>query len=166
MKRFSILFVCMGNICRSPLAEGIFAHVARQARLADRFKIDSAGLGGWHQGAQPDKRSIAIAKTHGIDITGQRARRIRLEDFEQADLILAMDRSNMAALHAMAPEASNIELFAEFALQTGEDIQDPYYGGLDGFEQVYARLLTGCIALVGKLGADQASLSGNTSSVR
>ncbi len=166
MKRFSILFVCMGNICRSPLAEGIFAHVAREAGLADRFKIDSAGLGDWHQGEQPDKRSISTARAHGIDITGQRARRIRLEDFEEADLILAMDRANMAALHAMAPGAGNIKLFGEFALQTGEDIQDPYYGGPEGFELVYTRLLTGCTALVDKLGADQASLSGNTSSVR
>ncbi len=77
-----------------------------------------------------------------------------------------MDRSNMAALHAMAPEASNIELFGEFALQTGEDIQDPYYGGLDGFEQAYVRLLTGCIALVGKLGADRFGSVGTLGQIR
>ncbi|WFU86987.1 low molecular weight phosphotyrosine protein phosphatase [Rhizobium sp. CC1099] len=166
MKRVSILFVCMGNICRSPLAEGVFAHIARESGLADRFKIDSAGTGGWHQGKQPDRRSIAIARAHGIDITGQRARRVRLEDFEEFDLVLAMDRANIAELRAMAPGAGNIMLFGDTALQTGEDIPDPYFGGPEGFELIYTRLLTGCIALVDKFGADQASLSGNTSSVR
>ncbi|SCW71425.1 protein-tyrosine phosphatase [Rhizobium mongolense subsp. loessense] len=166
MKRVSILFVCMGNICRSPLAEGVFVHIARQSGLADRFKIDSAGTGGWHQGKPPDRRSIAIARAHGIDITGQRARRVRLKDFEEFDLVLAMDRANIAELRAMAPGAGNIMLFGDAALQTGEDIPDPYFGGPEGFELIYTRLLAGCIALVDKLGADQASLSGNTSSVR
>ncbi|TCU16532.1 low molecular weight protein-tyrosine-phosphatase [Rhizobium sullae] len=166
MKRVSILFVCMGNICRSPLAEGILARIAREAGLADRFKIDSAGTGGWHQGKQPDGRSIAIARAHGIDITEQRARHIRPDDFEEFDLVLAMDRANIAELRAMAPGAGNIMLFGDAALQTGEDIPDPYYGGPEGFELIYTRLLTGCIALVDKLGADQASLSGKTSSVR
>lgn len=166
MKRVSILFVCMGNICRSPLAEGVFAHIASKSGLADRFNIDSAGTGGWHQGKQPDRRSIAIARAHGIDITGQRARRVCLEDFEEFDLVLAMDRANIAELRAMAPGAGNIMLFGDTALRTGEDIPDPYFGGPEGFELVYTRLLAGCIALVDKFGADQASLSGNTSSVR
>ena len=166
MKRISILFVCMGNICRSPLAQGIFSHLAAEAGVSDRFMIDSAGTGSWHQGDQPDIRSISTARLHGIDISGQRARRIRKDDFAGFDLIVAMDRNNVAALKALEPEARNIHLFGELALGSGEDIPDPYYGGVDGFEAVYARLLAGCRKLLSTLGADSASRSGNTSSVR
>ena len=166
MKRISILFVCMGNICRSPLAEGIFSHIADEAGLGDAFRIDSAGLGGWHQGELPDRRSIATASAHGIDISGQRARKILLEDFDDFDLILAMDRDNLAALEKSAPHGANIHLFGDTALGTGEDIPDPYYGGPEGFELVYTRLLAGCSSLLETLGVERASCSGNTSSVR
>jgi protein-tyrosine phosphatase len=154
MKRISILFVCMGNICRSPLAEGIFTDLVEEAGLGDRFAIDSAGTGSWHQGDQPDRRSIATARNHGIDITRQKARRIRTGDFGDFDLIIAMDRNNVAALRALAPEAANIHLFGDLALGSGEDIPDPYFGGSDGFEAVYARLLAGCRKLLSTLGAD------------
>jgi protein-tyrosine phosphatase len=103
MKRISILFVCMGNICRSPLAEGIFGHLVAEAGLTDDFTIASAGTGGWHEGDPPDQRSIATAKSHGIDISGQRARRVRPRDFTDFDLILAMDRDNLAVLEKSAP---------------------------------------------------------------
>ncbi len=166
MKRTSILFVCMGNICRSPLAEGVFSHLASEAGLSDRFLVDSAGTGSWHVGDEPDRRSIATARHHGIDISAQRARRIRRDDFADFDLIVAMDRNNVAALKALDPEAANIHLFGDLALGSGEDIPDPYYGGADGFEAVYARLLAGCRKLLSTLGADSASRSGNTSSVR
>jgi protein-tyrosine phosphatase len=166
MKRTSILFVCMGNICRSPLAEGVFSHLASEAGLSDRFHIDSAGTGSWHEGDEPDRRSIATARHHGIDISGQRARRIRKDDFADFDLIVAMDRNNVAALKALDPEARNIHLFGDLALGSGEDIPDPYYGGADGFEAVYARLLAGCRKLLSETGADIASRSGNTSSVK
>ena len=164
MKRISILFVCMGNICRSPLAEGIFKHVAAEAGIGVVLRIDSAGLGGWHQGDLPDSRSIATARAHEIDITGQRARRIMPDDFDDFDLILAMDRANVAELRRHSPHAANIHLFGDFALDTGEDIPDPYYGGLDDFELVYARLLAGCKALVERLVSG--SWSGKASSVR
>lgn len=157
MKRTSILFVCMGNICRSPLAEGIFRQVAAEAGLASSVTIDSAGIGGWHEGDLPDRRSISTARDHGIDITGQRARRIRRDDFSDFDLIVAMDRSNVAELRRSAPDAGNIHLFGDIALGTGEDIPDPYYGGPEGFEAVYTRLYTGCMKLAGMLGADSAS---------
>ncbi len=157
MKRISILFVCMGNICRSPLAEGIFGRVVAQAALTDVFHVDSAGLGGWHQGDLPDRRSIATASAHGIDITGQRARKILPEDFGDFDLILAMDRSNVSELHRRSPRTDNIHLFGDFALGTGEDIPDPYYGGPEDFEFVYARLLAGCNTLVERLGAIRGS---------
>ncbi|PDT17192.1 protein tyrosine phosphatase [Rhizobium sp. J15] len=166
MKRISILFVCMGNICRSPLAEGIFRHLVAEAGLTGHFMIDSAGTGGWHEGEPPDRRSIATAQGHGIDIAGQRARRIRPTDFGSFDLILAMDRDNLAALGKVAPPEANIRLFGDAALTTGEDIPDPYYGGPDGFELVYTRLLTGCSSLLETLGVERASCSGNTSSVR
>jgi protein-tyrosine phosphatase len=148
MKRVSILFVCMGNICRSPLAEGIFAHLAGQSGFADRYAVDSAGTGGWHAGDLPDARAIATSAAHGIDISAQHARQIRLRDFEDFDLILAMDKTNSAQLRRLAPHAQNIHLFGDFALGTGEDIPDPYYGGPEGFELVYTRLLTGCSRLL------------------
>jgi protein-tyrosine phosphatase len=157
MKRVSILFVCLGNICRSPLAEGIFSHLVHEAGFSDRFTIDSAGTGGWHQGEQPDRRSIATARSHNVDISGQRARRITTEDFSDFDLILAMDRANISELRHIAPTAENIRHFGDFALGTGEDIPDPYYGGSDDFELVYARLFAGCKKLLEALGTDSAS---------
>lgn len=111
MKRISILFVCMGNICRSPLAEGIFGHLVAEAGLTGGFMIDSAGTGGWHEGEPPDRRSIATAKSHSIDISGQRARRIRPRDFRDFDLILAMDRDNLAALER-ARRMGRISIFS------------------------------------------------------
>lgn len=166
MKRISILFVCMGNICRSPLAEGIFTHLVEEAGLGARFSIDSAGTGGWHIGDGPDPRSVATAANHGIDISGQRARRIKSEDFGEFDLVVAMDAANVSELRRVAPRASNISLFGDIALGTGENIPDPYFGGADGFELVYARLLTGCRKLLAELGTDSASRSGKISSVR
>ncbi|MBY5799362.1 low molecular weight phosphotyrosine protein phosphatase [Rhizobium leguminosarum bv. viciae] len=166
MKRISILFVCMGNICRSPLAEGIFGHLVAEAGFTGDYTIDSAGTGGWHEGEPPDRRSIATATSHGIDISGQRARRIRSSDFRDFDLILAMDRDNLAALEESALPGANIRLFGDIALGTGEDIPDPYYGVPEGFELVYTRLLTGCCRLLETLGAERTSCSGNTSSVR
>ncbi|AJC81455.1 low molecular weight protein-tyrosine-phosphatase protein [Rhizobium etli bv. phaseoli str. IE4803] len=166
MTPISILFVCMGNICRSPLAEGIFRHLVTEAGLTGHFTIDSAGTGGWHEGEPPDGRSIATAQSNGIDISGQRARRIRSSDYRDFDLILAMDRDNVAALEKIAPPEATIRLFGDAALGTGEDIPDPYYGGPDGFELIYTRLLTGCSSLLEALGVERASCSGNTSSVR
>ncbi len=166
MKRISILFVCMGNICRSPLAQGIFSHLIDEAGFADRFEVDSAGTGGWHEGEHPDRRSVATARAHGVDISRQRARQIRRKDFGNFDLILAMDRSNIAELQRMSEGAANIRLFGDFALETGEDIPDPYYSGVDEFELVYARLFAGCKKLLEALGTDSASRSGKISSVR
>lgn len=111
-------------------------------------------------------RPTATAQRHGIDISGQRARRIRPTDFSNFELILAMDRDNLTTLGKIAPPKVNICLFGDAALGTGEDIPDPYYGGPDGFELVYTRLLTGCNKLLETLGVERASCSGNTSSVR
>jgi len=135
----AILFVCLGNICRSPLAEGVFRHQVVKARMEGRFTIDSAGCGGWHSGELPDKRSIAVAQTHGIDISGQRARQIHIEDFDRFDLILGLDRDNVHHLAAMRPEGSKakVALYLEEALSVAKNVPDPYYGGQSHFEEVY-----------------------------
>lgn len=135
----AVLFVCLGNICRSPLAEGVFrAHVAA-ARVEGRFTIDSAGCGGWHSGELPDKRSIATAARHGIDISDQRARQIHLDDFDRFDLILGLDRDNVRHLEVMRPEGARakVALYLEEALGVKKDVPDPYYGGNSQFEEVY-----------------------------
>jgi protein-tyrosine phosphatase len=135
----SILFVCLGNICRSPLAEGVFAAVLEEKGLSDRFELDSAGTGGWHLGSAPDPRSIAIAASHGIDISGQKARKVVNADFSRFDLILGMDRSNVQDLRRLAPASAQdrIHLFLELADGRERDVPDPYYGGADGFADVY-----------------------------
>jgi protein-tyrosine phosphatase len=150
MNRFRILFICAGNICRSPLAEGIFRHIVMNADRAEEFEIDSAGTGGWHQGDAPDRRSIAVAAANGIDISARRARRISAEDFDRFHLILAMDHDNLRNLKKFAsPSAEGrLHLFSRFTLDTAEDIPDPYYGRREDFEAVYAMLFAGCSRLL------------------
>lgn len=156
MNHLRILFVCAGNICRSPLAEGIFRHLVNEAGRGPEFQIDSAGTGGWHQGERPDRRSIATAAGHGVDISGQRARRIEPADFDRFDLILAMDQDNLKNLRRAAPAEAlgRLHLFNTLALDRGTDIPDPYYGGHEDFEAVYTMLLTGCNALLPRLGRE------------
>ncbi|HLV24404.1 MAG TPA: low molecular weight protein-tyrosine-phosphatase [Moheibacter sp.] len=128
-----ILMVCLGNICRSPLAEGIL-----RSKLNETFFIDSAGTGSWHVGKEPDKRSVSVAKKYGIDISSQRARQFSPSDFEKFDLILAMDSSNYSHIMAMAQtdeQRNKVRLMLE-----DKDVPDPYFGEDDGFEVVY-RLL-------------------------
>ena len=154
MDRHRVLFVCAGNICRSPLAEGIFRHLADEAGRGGEFEIDSAGTGGWHQGERPDRRSVAVAAGHGIDISGQRARRIEPADFSRFDLILAMDQDNLKNLRKTAPADSlgKLHLFNVLTLGSNKDIPDPYYGDREDFEVVYTMLLAGCSALLPKVG--------------
>src|SRR6218665_3815243 len=102
---YSILFVCTGNICRSPLAEGIFSHLAEKRGEAALYRADSAGTGGWHRGETPDPRSIAVAASHGIDISGQKARQVLTTDFERFDLLLGMDADHVEMLLSRAPKA-------------------------------------------------------------
>ncbi|OCW58961.1 low molecular weight protein-tyrosine-phosphatase [Hoeflea olei] len=149
----AVLFVCMGNICRSPLAEGVFRHALAEAGLAGLVTVDSAGTGDWHQGDAPDPRSIKTAGRHGIDISAQRARQVAQEDFDRFDMIFAMDRSNEATLLARAPATrrDRIFLFLDHTLGTRADVPDPYYGGADGFESVYQLLREGCQALASRL---------------
>jgi protein-tyrosine phosphatase len=133
-----ILFVCMGNICRSPTAEGMFRHIA--ASYADlELEIDSAGTHDYHVGEPPDQRAIAAAKHRGIDLSRLRARTVQSNDFEHYDLILAMDRENLSTLHERAPRnvRDRIKLVMEYAPESyAREVPDPYYGGPKGFEEV------------------------------
>jgi protein-tyrosine phosphatase len=137
-----ILFVCLGNICRSPTAEGVMRHVIDREGLDGEIEVDSAGTGGWHVGSPPDERATASAKKRGIALTGA-ARRFTAGDFSDFDLILAMDEQNRRDILALASDdesRAKVKLFREFdkeAVESGDlDVPDPYYGGGDGFEHV------------------------------
>lgn len=151
--KHAVLFVCSGNICRSPLAEGLFAHLAKKAGRSDDFLLDSAGIGNWHQGELPDPRSRSTAIRHGFDIAHQRARQITRQDFSRFSLILGMDFNNVTALNRLAGPApdATVALFSEYTLGRREEIPDPYYDAEDGFETVYHMLLAGCQSLLSKL---------------
>ena len=134
-----LLFVCTGNICRSPTAEGVFRARAIAAGLGHRVLADSAGTHGYHIGAPPDPRSCAAALRRSIDLSALRARQVRAEDFDRFDLLLAMDRGHLRALRGLAPaeRAGRAQLFLDYAPRLGlKDVPDPYYGGPEGFEQV------------------------------
>ncbi len=146
----AILFVCLGNICRSPLAEGVMRHAADAAGVGPRFTLDSAGCGGWHTGELPDRRSIACAARHGLDISDQRARQVTVEDFDTFDLILGMDHDNVRHLTRLQPPGSRarIALYLEEALGRTKDVPEPYYGDDRDFEAVFALCRQASDALV------------------
>lgn len=152
----SILFICLGNICRSPLAQGVFEDRIASTSLAGKIHIDSAGTGSWHVGNKPDARSIQTAATHGIDITAQKCRQLCADDFHDFDLILGMDHSNLSnarrANHTNG--AAKIELFCEFAGIGDIEIPDPYYGGTDGFEIAYKLIRQASDGVLHRLCAD------------
>jgi protein-tyrosine phosphatase len=150
----SVLFVCLGNICRSPLAEGIFLHLVNEAGLSDRFEIDSAGTGAWHVGEMPDARATIVASQHGVNLTS-RARQITDDDLEQFDWVIAMDRENLRNIERMALSTGSdaeIHLLREFDPEGGGDeVPDPYYGGTSGFETVYEMVHRSCQVLLDRL---------------
>lgn len=138
-RRTSVLFVCMGNICRSPTAEGVFRKVVTDAGLVDRIYIESAGTHAYHVGHPPDPRAQAAANRRGIVLKNIRAKRVQDEDFASFDYILAMDRDNLDELRTRAPGeySGRLHLFLEFAGSgRGLEVPDPYYGGPSGFERV------------------------------
>lgn len=139
MKKVKVLFVCMGNICRSPTAQGVFERLVHSQGLDDRILIDSAGTHAYHIGNSPDKRSQAAAKSRGLDLSGQRARKVTLADMQEFDYVLAMDRTNLDDLQDMvtAAQRERVQLFMAFAERWKVDeVPDPYYGGDSGFERV------------------------------
>lgn len=134
-----VLFVCLGNICRSPTAHGVFAHLVEREGLADRIQVDSAGTHAYHIDEPPDPRAQAAAARRGVDLAPLRARKALAEDFERFDYVLAMDRSNFEHLSQLCPAGAEgkLRLFLAFAPELGEDeVPDPYYGGTAGFERV------------------------------
>jgi protein-tyrosine phosphatase len=145
-----ILMVCLGNICRSPLAEGILAQKAKSKGLD--WEVDSAGIGDWHTGQLPDQRSIKVAKKHGIDLTTQRARQVKRSDFQAFDLIFAMDSQNFADLNRLAKteeETKKIRLFLDLTFPNeNKGVPDPYFGDDAEFEHVFHLLDAACDILV------------------
>jgi len=147
-----ILMVCLGNICRSPLAEGIL-----KSKVSSGIVIDSAGTGNWHAGELPDERSIAIAKDNAIDITDQRARPFSSQDFKNFDVIFAMDNSNYENIVAQATSEDDIAkvklILNELYPGENYDVPDPYYGGKSGFKNVFEMLDKACDVIVEKINA-------------
>lgn len=134
-----VLFVCMGNICRSPTAEGIFRHLVREAALEEQILIDSAGTHDYHVGAPPDRRAQAAAAQRGYDLSALRGRQVARSDFDEFDYILAMDAENLANLKRIKPppHRAQVGLFLEHSRRFSErEVPDPYYGGTQGFEHV------------------------------
>lgn len=138
---FGVLFVCLGNICRSPMAEGMFRRAVEAAGASERFLIDSAGTGGWHAGSPPDRRAQAVLRKRGVDISGLSARQVQTDDFFTFDLLLAMDAGNRTDLLALSPKGQEgkVGLFLDYAPHLRvREVPDPYYGGPEGFERVLA----------------------------
>ncbi|MDA8390013.1 MAG: low molecular weight phosphotyrosine protein phosphatase [Gammaproteobacteria bacterium] len=136
-----VLFVCLGNICRSPMAEGIFRKTVTDAGLADVILIDSAGTHAYHVGEPPDERAQAATGRRGIDISGLRGRQATVADFASFDYVLAMDYENRENLHRLGGDNARVEMFLAYAPDCGrEEVPDPYYGGPAGFELVYSLL--------------------------
>jgi protein-tyrosine phosphatase len=147
----SVLFVCLGNICRSPLAEGVMRHAVAGRGLGERIQIDSCGTGAWHVGESPDLRSVEVAAAHGIDISGQRARQLHPDDFQRFDWVVAMDRDNGRVIRQRAPRQARARIvqFMDYVPGASEaDVPDPYYGGPGGFEHVYGLLAAGAPPLL------------------
>ncbi|WP_133649410.1 low molecular weight protein-tyrosine-phosphatase [Paraburkholderia flava] len=159
MKSIAICFVCLGNICRSPSAEGVMRYQLAEAKLADRIEVDSAGTGNWHIGEAPDERAQRAAGQRGYDLSALRGRQIAAADFERFDLLIAMDDANVAALRAVCPPAQRdkIRLLMEFVPETdrrwagSREVTDPYFGGAAGFEQVLDQCEAACRGLVAVL---------------
>lgn len=150
-----VLFVCLGNICRSPLAEGVFRAQAEAAGLADQFHVTSAGTGDWHIGNPPDARMIATAASHGLDLGALRGEQVDAAALDRAHHVFVMDKQNLQDTLALGPEdEAKIRLFREFDPQPDDyQVPDPYFGDGDGFERVYDIVERTCAAILGRLRA-------------
>ena len=158
----SVLMVCLGNICRSPMAEGVFRHLIQAEGLADRIRVDSAGTGRWHVGESPDIRSIRTAAGHGVTLTGS-AQQVQAEDFQHFDYIVAMDQQNLDNLERFREGVggdASLYLLREFDSEggPGAEVPDPYYGGPSGFEDVYGMVERSCRGLLDHILEEQGDL--------
>jgi protein-tyrosine phosphatase len=144
---FRVLFVCSGNICRSPTAEGVFRHMVEEAGLAREIETESAGIGNWHVGDPPDPRACAAAKTRGYDLERLRASQVSAKDFERFDLLIAMDRTHLRDLEGMRPEGAR----GRARLFLDRDVPDPYYGTTEDFERVLDMIEAGAKALLAEV---------------
>ncbi len=165
-RRLRLLFVCLGNICRSPTAEGVMGEMVQRAGLEDTIEVDSAGTGAWHVGEPADERAAASARAHGVILDG-RARQVTREDFEAFDLLLAMDAANERELLRLAPGAegrAKVRLLREFDPASARsherdvpdherDVPDPYYGGASGFDDVFDLVSAACDGLLEQIRA-------------
>ena len=156
MERIGVLFVCTGNICRSPTAQGVFEFLLKQQQLSSRFQVDSAGTSSSHVGQAPDPRSQQVAKARGIDLSKQRARKVKSDDFQRFDYLIAMDESHYEALNRLRKDAgessARVHLLLEFSPQLGlTEVPDPYYGPVNGFQRVFDVVETGCQQLLREL---------------
>jgi len=153
----SVLFVCLGNICRSPLAEGVFRHLVIARGMENRFRIESAGTGAWHVGEPPDDRSADVARRHGVTLDGQLARRVRSSDFIEFDHLVAMDLENLRALEGLRDETDGsaiLSLLRDYDPEPGDgEVPDPYYGGPGGFDRVFEMIRRSAEALLDHLEA-------------
>lgn len=154
-----VLFVCMGNICRSPLAEGVFSRLAETAGLLGEGKldVDSAGTTRFHVGESPDSRAVSAARARGIDISGQCARQVAREDFERFHYVIALDRDNLARLERLAPAGAEERLSLLMAHAPGptlDEVPDPYYGGPEGFERCIDLIEAGAQGLLARIVED------------
>jgi len=163
-----LLFVCLGNICRSPTAEGVMEQLLADAGLQESIELDSAGTGAWHVGSPPDPRASSAARARGVDLRGL-ARQVHPEDLLDFDLVLAMDRSNLRALRELAGDErarAKLRLLREFdpsSAAAGElDVPDPYYGAPGGFDEVFDLISAACAGLLAQIRAGEVRAAGET----
>lgn len=152
-----VLFVCLGNICRSPLAEGVFLHLARERDALERFRVDSCGTGGWHAGEPADSRAQAVARRHGVTLPSRARRLDSPADFERFDLIVPMDRANLRDLLDEGAPAERTRLLRSWDPALADrsegdlEVPDPYYGGAEGFNEVFRMVRDACAGMLDDL---------------